>query len=555
MSTTTTQTAAGADTASLSNALPISLDQVPKLDLLQAGHLRHFHNLSMQLDGCWRHMESEDPGQELFDAYRFQIANMVYAASLAHYHRLPALRGVFKPLIRRLIQKMLTRAVWGYWYNTSSGSKFLDPDLTKLRQPWADPVVRENIMYSGHLLLMTSLYTMLFDDDEYEKPGSMVFNWDPRFWGLGSETFSYSMNDLQRIILTEMEQNGWLGVCCEPNVVFVVCNQFPLIAVRYNDVRNGTKLIDDVLVKYMEAWQNKGMVQDDGFLTWMWRKKQDSTMQSPDLSLTAWAATFLHSWNSGLVKSLFEKQSVGYITNMNGNVRLRPASVARRIRQLVSQEPEKYQPDSAKTITSAVESAKENAAPMEKAMDKSPTFGYITQMLSELGHEDLLSGLLKYADQMLRPTWEDGGLFYPRHDEQGLQDWTYMDPYTGNTAIAYARLNVPDGQKKMFESPWTRETLAGRPYFGDVDLSLGVDFLRAAWMEDRKALVMTVRSWDRKSHHFAPRVNNLGAGRWGFYINGQLHRLFTCEAGHSVSQLVEIGEDGETDLVWLRSEI
>jgi hypothetical protein len=28
-------------------------------------------------------------------------------------------------------------------------------------------------MYSGHLLLMTSLYSMLFDDDEFEKLGSL----------------------------------------------------------------------------------------------------------------------------------------------------------------------------------------------------------------------------------------------------------------------------------------------------------------------------------------------------------------------------------------------
>ena len=83
-------------------------------------------------------------------------------------------------------------------------------------------------MYSGHLLLMTSLYGMLFDDDEFEKPDSLVFKWDPMFFGLGSETFSYDNRSLQAAITREMERNGWVGVCCEPNVVFVVCNQFPV---------------------------------------------------------------------------------------------------------------------------------------------------------------------------------------------------------------------------------------------------------------------------------------------------------------------------------------
>lgn len=83
-------------------------------------------------------------------------------------------------------------------------------------------------MYSGHLLLMTSLYGMLFDDDEFEKPDSLVFNWDPLFWGLGPERFSYDNRSLQKAILKEMERNDWVGVCCEPNLVFVVCNQFPV---------------------------------------------------------------------------------------------------------------------------------------------------------------------------------------------------------------------------------------------------------------------------------------------------------------------------------------
>jgi len=348
-----------------------------------------------------------------------------------------------------------------------------------------------------------------------------------------------------------MEQNGWLGVCCEPNVVFVVCNQFPLIAMRYNDVRNGTAVMDDVLPKYMKAWEQKGMVQADGLLTWMWRKRQDSTMNSHDLSLTAWAATFLHAWNSKLVRSLFEQQSLGYITKVNGEVRLNPATVARQIRHLVAQDSEKYHPDSADTVAAATESAKENAAPMEKAMDKSPTFGYVAQVLSEIGRQDLLSGLLDYADQKLKPTWEAGGLFYPRCDNQGL-DWTYMDPYTGNTAIAYARLNVPDGQKKMYESPWTQKILAERPFFDEIDLSLGVDFLRGVWMEEMNALVMTLRSWDGASHLVEPRVNNLGAGRWGVYVDGELRCFFTCKEGFSMSHSIEVGSKGEVDLVLLR---
>ncbi len=84
------------------------------------------------------------------------------------------------------------------------------------------------LRYSGHLLLMVSLYAMLFDDDEFEKEDSLVFNWNPMFWGMGPERFTYNTKSLQDAIMTEMERNKYVGVCCEPNMVFVVCNQFPV---------------------------------------------------------------------------------------------------------------------------------------------------------------------------------------------------------------------------------------------------------------------------------------------------------------------------------------
>jgi hypothetical protein len=209
-------------------APPVLVSNYPKLTSEQAGHLRHFHNLVSQPDGEWHHFGTVEGQQEWDDAYRYQLATMTYAAGVTHYRRLPAMRSTFKTLMRRMIHKMLRREVWGYWFTTSHGGNLLDPDLTELRKPWADPVIKENIMYSGHLLLMTSLYAMLFDDDEFEKKGSLTFSWSPLFWGMGKQDFVYDNRGLQKVIFQQMEDNDWVGVCCEPNAVFVVCNQFPV---------------------------------------------------------------------------------------------------------------------------------------------------------------------------------------------------------------------------------------------------------------------------------------------------------------------------------------
>ena len=143
--------ATGVDSTPSSDSLPKRLEPAweeayPKLTREQCGHLRHFYNLTTQWDGEWPFMGAQDPGHEWDTAYRYQISEMTYAAGAAHYHRLPAMRTMFKNLIGDLIKKMLHRQVWGYWYLTSQSGIRCDPDLKELRKPWADPVCKENVM-------------------------------------------------------------------------------------------------------------------------------------------------------------------------------------------------------------------------------------------------------------------------------------------------------------------------------------------------------------------------------------------------------------------------
>lgn len=510
--------------SSLPSTLPTNIFQhFPKLTPAQAGHIRHFHNLASLPDGEWRHMGCSDPGQENFQAYRYQLATMAYAAGLAHYHRLPSLRSVFRTLLEQLIHKMLRRDVWGYWYMTSQSGKFVDPDITELRKPWPDPVCRENIMYSGHLLLMTSLYGMLFDSDAYEQPGALTFDWNPMFFGMGPEKFAYNRSSLQKAIVDEMERSGWMGVCCEPNCVFIICNQFPLIAMRYNDVRNGTDEVSGVLEKYKKAWLEKnggftrpGTTGDEDFV-FFWRIKQDAIVPNfAGVAANAWASTFMNSWNWEFIHRVFPKLVKGYLTRYpDGRVNLNKGIVAKHIRDAGKadgkDETQACLTTSPETFVQACTEVQKEAAdkkiqtPMG-SLGASTDFGYTIQWVSEVApapsssEGDLVAGLLKHADTFLNPTWEKGGLFYPRKDGS-LDDkdgnWVAMDPYTGNAAVAYGRLNVRDGQNKMWEQPWIREGHhAYYPIIEGVDLASDVDFLRGEWNEDAGALAVTMKTWN-----------------------------------------------------------
>ncbi|KAI1619414.1 hypothetical protein EDD37DRAFT_216845 [Exophiala viscosa] len=524
---------------------PVQVSDYPKLDSKQAGHLRHFHNLVSQPDGEWHHFGSLEGQQEWDDAYRYQLATMAYAAGVTHYHRLPAMRVAFKTLMRRMIHKMLRREVWGYWFNTSLGGTLLDPDLKELRKPWIDPVINENIMYSGHLLLMTSLYAMLFDDDEFEKKGGLTFTWNPLFWGLGKGEFQYDNRSLQEVIFKQMRENDWVGVCCEPNAVFVVCNQFPIIAMRYNDVRDGTNNIEDVLEKYEASLVKKGMLADDGLYAAFFALKQGKAVPARQGAHTAWANAFMNSWNSEKVHSLYDKQVLGFLTTADGKTQLNPTGVAMAFRKLVLEGGE--DPHSVETLQKARENSSKFVNPALPFQTVS--WGLFTMMLSELGKTKELNDLLHFADTHLKPTWENGGLYYPRNDQllDDDQNMIHVEPHSGNSGLGYARLNVPDGQKKMWEKPWTRSVLTSRPWVDRLNFADGVDFLRGTWDDGADAMIITLRSWTG-SQDVTLSIRNLPKGDWAVYVDQRLKDTVALGDGEELTVTEKVGED-EIDII------
>jgi len=446
----------------------------PRLDKLQLGHLRHIENLAARPDGDWSLMGTADPGQEWLDAYRYQLAKMVYALGLAHYHRLPAAPCVFQPLMQTLIRKMLRRDVWGYWKETSQSGPFLDPGLTELRTPWIDPVVKENIMYSGHLHAMTGMYAVLFDDDRYAQPGALSFVHQPIFYGLGPEKFEYDFRKINDAIYWQMVENGWLGVACEPNCIFLICNQFPMLGFRFHDLRHGTQLAEEATSSYRAAWQQKGMLDEHGHFQYFWRQKQDVFFSPGRAMSDTWLGAVMNAWNSQMIQSLAPAQAVDWFKHdADGTVSLRPPTVVKARRE-------------------ALAAGAEPPADEDTAYNfGAPEFGYAVIWASELGNQPLLDGLLAHADLHMEPTWADGGLYSPRHDASWDAEghMRYMDPLTGNALIAYARLNVANGLRTLYEKPWDASHFE-QPVVNAI--SPGVDLLRARFDREAQALALTV---------------------------------------------------------------
>lgn len=501
--------------------LPKGAAALPKLDRLQAGHLRHICNLAYNLDGDWSQMGGIESGQESTTSYRYQLAWMAYALGIAHFHRLPGAPGAVKQAYAHLMRKMLRYDVWGYWEHTSKSSTFVDPALEALREGWRDPVVKENIMYSGHVHAMAGMFGVLFDDDRYEVEGGLSFKFQPMF-ASGAEEFVYDFSSLNDVLYWQMVESGFLGIACEPNMVFLVCNQFPMLGFRFHDIRTGTQLADEVTRAHEAAWRRKGWMTEDDFFAF-YLIKQDAIVGAQN----SYTAAVMNAWNPRFIHQVYPRQIESFFEPV-GDDMLVP--VPRRLTGEAI--PRFEEPDSA--------------------------VGLAAIWLSEMGDADRLSQLLRYVDNYQDPTWERGGLYYPRRDD--LYDsegrFVHVDPWVGNALIAFARLNVADGLHRLYDQPWAADHFA-EPNLAAI--SRYCDVIRAGYISGEKALVVTIApdssARGRKAQLTFANVRQ-GPGGWRLERDGQLVADSSGSIAEGVDTFVGEGEleiaidvQGEIDLV------
>ncbi|MGN9758895.1 linalool dehydratase/isomerase domain-containing protein [Streptomyces sp. SD31] len=174
-----------------------------------------------------------------------------------------------------------------------------------------------------------------------------------------------------------------------------------------------------------------------------------------------------------------------------------------------------------------------------------PTFGYVAAGLSEIGDERL-AGLLAHADRFMNPTWEKGGLYYPRNDVSSDADgnMTYMDPLTGNSMLGYARLNVPDGLWALYNKPWTSDHFA-EPRLTGIEGAL--DVRRAFYDRDSRTLLLGLRSREDSGADARLDVTGVPGDRdWTLYRDGAEVQTGTANADGTLRLTLPV--TGETTL-------
>ena len=147
---------------------------------------------------------------------RYNIAFAGYAAAAIGMRGDDETRTRVGKVLGNCIERMLRRDVWAY----SQAAGYWG------RKPWApDPCRRENVMYTGHLLHLLSLYEVFSGDRRYHRGGG---GWD--FVWKDGRRVHYDVERLIEVTVGQMRKGPNGGIACEPGLMFFACNNHPHVA-------------------------------------------------------------------------------------------------------------------------------------------------------------------------------------------------------------------------------------------------------------------------------------------------------------------------------------
>jgi hypothetical protein len=187
--------------------------------------------------------------QFLESSLRYQLNYISYALAMAQYTRTPAFTGYLAEAQRNTIDKMLDRRVWQYWALVNLvGNLRWDPD----------PIVRDNVMYSGYLGVMIGLYETLNGDRRYGASGALLLRWSER------RSYAYDYASLAEAIQRNMLASATTQYCCEPHLIFPICNTFAINTLLMHDRLSGTDLTGDLVGRVRHSYTRDGFLRPDG---------------------------------------------------------------------------------------------------------------------------------------------------------------------------------------------------------------------------------------------------------------------------------------------------
>lgn len=183
---------------------------------------------------------------------RYQLNFAQYALALLQYSHAPAFQGYLSEGQKNLILKMTDKKAWKYWKPENMwGNLDTNPD----------PIVRDNIMFSGYLGVMLGTYATATGDNYFNEKESLKFTYDDK------TEFVYDLPSIAKVLHKNFDKAPLTLFPCEPHWVYTMCNAFGLNALLLNDRINGGNKFGDIKDRFEKSLSEEFMSADGGFIT------------------------------------------------------------------------------------------------------------------------------------------------------------------------------------------------------------------------------------------------------------------------------------------------
>ena len=242
-------------------------------------------------------------------AVRYQINNLSYVLSIANYVRLPAMRAYLHQAQRNLIEKKKQHRVWKYWALESLWGNF---------RREANPIARDNVMYSGWYAAQIGLFEAATGDNSYAAPGSLTLT-NPN-----GEQYVHDFHTLVETLNVNQRNSGFCLFPCEPNWIYPLCNNQAALGIRLHDRLHGTAYWSAIQAQYRQRL-NQEFIDVDGHLTLFRSTRTGLTI--PGLSSSsedAIAAFWMHPLFPDLSNRFWEIARAELFDTDGDGLRLKP---------------------------------------------------------------------------------------------------------------------------------------------------------------------------------------------------------------------------------------
>src|SRR5271157_2694849 len=125
---------------------------------------------------------------------------------------------------------------------------------------------------------------------------------------------------MAKLLHDEFQESDYVGIACEPNLIFTACNQLPVLGFILHDYLYGTHYAAEVIPKFKAKWVSEHYVDPQTQSVMAFRMKtQQKNIYGSSAWQDGWAGMFMHAWDPTYIESIYPAQKQNHLPILFGH--------------------------------------------------------------------------------------------------------------------------------------------------------------------------------------------------------------------------------------------